>query len=151
MKRFGFLEALLCVLMGGLVAVVFLQVLFRYVIYQPFAWTEEGARFLFIWLCLIGAAVAAKRGAHFAVDLVPRSLPPGGKRLLVATIKMIEASFYGVVVWGGVMVVQVARMQVAPTLGISMGLPYAAIVAGGLLMAIFSLRDVVRALRPRSE
>jgi len=146
--RLGPLEVVLCGLMGGLVLVVFVQVLFRYVIYQPFAWTEEGARFLFIWLCLLGAAAAAKRGAHFAVDLLPRRLPPRPGRALSVVIRLAEAGFYGLITWAGLVVVQVAQLQTAPTLGISMAIPYAAIVAGGLLMALFSLRDAVRALRP---
>ncbi len=151
MKKYTILEWLLCVLMVALVVVVFAQVLLRYLTYQPLAWTEEAARFVFVWLCLLGAAAATRRGGHFAVDYVPRKLPPGYRHGVIALIHLSETAFYAIITYAGYSIVQVAQIQVAPTLRISMGIPYAAILVGGLLMTLYGLRDVVKALAWRRK
>src|SRR6266545_2303760 len=59
------LFAVACALLVFLVVALFLQVLFRYVIEAPLAWTEEGARFGLVWLSMLSAAIAAREGQHF--------------------------------------------------------------------------------------
>ena len=53
------------VLLALLVATTLLQVLSRYVLSKPFDWTEEMARYLFVWVAMLGAGMAAKDRAHF--------------------------------------------------------------------------------------
>src|SRR5258708_28539331 len=54
---------LLCVMASS----VFFEVLIRYVINAPTAWTEEVAQFILVWYGLLAAAVGARRGVHFAI------------------------------------------------------------------------------------
>jgi len=66
------LQFLLASLMGLLMVPVSMQIFSRYVGLIPrYIWTEEIARFCFIWIILIGAIIAVRDGAHFAVDLLP--------------------------------------------------------------------------------
>jgi TRAP-type C4-dicarboxylate transport system permease small subunit len=74
-NRDGILEWIVATAMAMLVVIVFSQVVLRCLTYQPLAWTEEAARYIFIWLCLLGAAAAARRGQHFAVEFLVRLLP----------------------------------------------------------------------------
>ena len=77
MKRFldglfGFLKLILTILMGLLIIPVTLQILSRYVGIVPrYIWTEEMARFCFIWIILVGAMVAMREDEHFTVDVMP--------------------------------------------------------------------------------
>src|SRR5258707_15700591 len=54
---------LLCVMASS----VFFEVLIRYVIHAPTAWTEEVAQFILVWYGLLAAAVGARKGVHFAI------------------------------------------------------------------------------------
>ena len=65
-----FEEYLLVVLMVAEVAVVFAQVVTRYVFHMPLAWSEELARYMFIWLVWIGAAYATKLRKNIIIDVV---------------------------------------------------------------------------------
>jgi TRAP-type C4-dicarboxylate transport system permease small subunit len=134
-RRAGILDWVVGGLMTALVVLVFAQVLVRYLTYQPLAWTEEAARYVFIWLCLLGAAVAAQRGQHFVVDFAQRALPASAYRLAAAATKLVEAAFYALVVVAGVKALGVVRLQQSPSLDIPMSIPYLAIPAGAALMA----------------
>ncbi|MFP5413168.1 MAG: TRAP transporter small permease, partial [Gammaproteobacteria bacterium] len=59
-----------------LVVPVSLQIFSRYTSLIPsYIWTEEMARFLFVWLIMIGSMVGMREGTHFIVDMWPRLSP----------------------------------------------------------------------------
>jgi TRAP-type C4-dicarboxylate transport system permease small subunit len=67
------LSALLVVSVAVLIIPVTLQIFSRYTALIPsYIWTEEMARFLFVWMIMIGAMVGVREGAHFDVDLSGR-------------------------------------------------------------------------------
>ncbi len=71
---YRFLKLTLALLMGLIVLPVALQILSRYTGLIPrYIWTEEVARFCFVWIIMIGAMIAVREGSHFEVDLLPRA------------------------------------------------------------------------------
>ena len=71
------LKLILTVLMFALIVPVAMQILSRYTgIIPRFIWTEEIARFCFVWIILIGAMIAVRDGTHFDVDILPHSPSP---------------------------------------------------------------------------
>jgi TRAP-type C4-dicarboxylate transport system permease small subunit len=62
------LEASLCILLVAIVAVTFIQVLFRYLFHFSLAWSEELARFFFLWLAALTSAYAFKTKSHLPCD-----------------------------------------------------------------------------------
>ena len=66
------LEIMLAACVGILVIPVTLQVISRYTPFIPsYIWTEEMARFLFVWTIMIGAMVGVREAQHFEVDVWP--------------------------------------------------------------------------------
>lgn len=66
------LQVLLTLLMTVLIVPVGMQILSRYTGLIPrYIWTEEIARFCFVWIVMIGAMIAVRDGSHFDVDLLP--------------------------------------------------------------------------------
>lgn len=73
---FQLLQLLLTIMLMVLVVPVFLQVVSRFVPFVPrYIWTEEIARFAFIWVIMLGATVAVRDNTHFKVDLLPEFTP----------------------------------------------------------------------------
>ena len=71
------LQVVLTVLMAALTVPVAMQILSRYTGLIPrFIWTEEIARFCFVWIILIGAMIAVRDRTHFDVDVLPQSANP---------------------------------------------------------------------------
>ena len=72
------LSALLAVTVGLLVIPVSLQIFSRYTELIPsYIWTEEMARFMFIWTIMIGAMIGVRESTHFEVDVWPQMGPRG--------------------------------------------------------------------------
>ncbi|MCH8998196.1 MAG: TRAP transporter small permease [Proteobacteria bacterium] len=96
------LQVLLTLLMGLLMVPVTMQIFSRYIGLIPrYIWTEEIARFCFIWIILIGAMIAVRDGSHFAVDLLPDPKTKRGEavgRMFVDFIIFLVALIF--IVWG---------------------------------------------------
>lgn len=72
----GALQWLLVASVAILIVPVMLQIFSRYVGFIPrYIWTEELARFCFIWMIMIGAMIAVREGTHFDVDVLPSLAP----------------------------------------------------------------------------
>jgi TRAP-type C4-dicarboxylate transport system permease small subunit len=72
------LRLLLTLLMAAIIVPVAMQILSRYTGLVPrYIWTEEIARFCFVWIILLGAMIAVRDDTHFDVDLLSRSGNPG--------------------------------------------------------------------------
>jgi TRAP-type C4-dicarboxylate transport system permease small subunit len=100
------LNALLVVTVAILVVPVALQILSRHTPWVPsWIWTEEMARFLFIWMIMIGAMVGIRDGAHFDVDLWPE-LPPRANALLRVVADVFVLVMALVFIWYGIRFVQ---------------------------------------------
>lgn len=79
---YRFLQILLTVLMISLVIPVTMQILSRYTGLIPrYIWTEEIARFCFVWIIMIGAMIAVRDRSHFDVDVLPAPRTTKGKAL----------------------------------------------------------------------
>ena len=102
---FRFLKVLLTVLMGVLIIPVTVQILSRYVGFVPrYIWTEELARFCFIWIILVGSMIAVRENEHFMVDLLPEAKTQRGKAISLIlvdfmTFLMAESSSSGAGRW----------------------------------------------------
>jgi TRAP-type C4-dicarboxylate transport system permease small subunit len=133
------------VLMAAIAAVVFLQVVSRYVFSYPFDWPEEMARYLFIWVALLGAALALKRGAHFSIDALVKRLPAKGRLIVPLFIHAILAAFTLVVAVKGFQLAMRVSEQLSSGMEISMTYPYLSVPVSFAVMfkyivaAIYSL------------
>jgi TRAP-type C4-dicarboxylate transport system permease small subunit len=78
------LRVLLTLLMALIIVPVAMQILSRYTSMVPrYIWTEEIARFCFVWIIMLGAIIGVRDNTHFDVDLFPRSSNPGVELALV--------------------------------------------------------------------
>ena len=82
----GLLKWLLIASVAILIVPVMLQIFSRYIGFIPrYIWTEELARFCFIWMIMIGAMIAVREGTHFDVDLLPTLKPRASAVLRMIT------------------------------------------------------------------
>ena len=143
----------LVALMGVSVVNVLWQVFTRFVLGAPSSFTEELARFLLIWIGVLGAAYCVGQQAHLALELLPEKLEGRRRDVLEVFIQGVVLLFaLGVMVIGGgrLVWVQLQLGQTSPALGWPLGLVYLVLPLSGLLIAFYSGVLTVAAAR-RSE
>ena len=124
--------------------VVLLQVIYRYLLAQPLHWSEELARYLFVWISILGAALSVQRRGHFGMDFFYRMLPDNGRRFLIFVIYLLMGVVILVLLIQGIVLVQKTAAQQSPAMEISMGWAYACLPVGALLMAIHLLVIIIK-------
>lgn len=126
------------------------QVFTRFVIQSPSSYTEELARYLLVWLGLLGAAYAVGRKMHLAIDLLPQALTGRMKALLELVIQAIIFVFAATVVLGGgieLVALTLVLQQVSAALQIKLGYVYLVLPLSGILMMFYSATFIIEHLR----
>jgi TRAP-type C4-dicarboxylate transport system permease small subunit len=139
-------EGLLLVMMVLLCLDVFLGVFSRYVIGRTFTWYDEIARLLFVWIVFLGAAVGVRRAAHFRLHLLIDRMSPGGRRIAHVIGVLALIGFGLVLIQQGWKLVELGQFQRTPVMGLSKQWIYASVPAGGILIILYSLPHLGRAL-----
>lgn len=120
-------------------------VLTRYALGSQADWTEELARFLLIWIGILGAAYAAGQRLHLAIDLLPPRLAPREQRRLYTVINLLIIAFaLAVMVVGGLRLMYITQRlgQLSASLRIPMYLVYAVLPLSGLLIIYYKVHDL---------
>ena len=131
------LQVMITLLMFALIVPVTMQILSRYTGLIPrYIWTEEIARFCFIWIVMLGAMIAVRDGTHFDVDLLPKGSPKAQawSRIFVHTMMALAAGIFVVYGWG---FAKFGAIQVSEIAGLPMLTIYIAWPLAGLLMLAF--------------
>jgi TRAP-type C4-dicarboxylate transport system permease small subunit len=140
------LTRLLVFLMSAMVLNVVWQVFTRFVMQDASSWTEELARFLLIWLGLLGAAWAVGQQMHLAIDLLPTSLSGKKARRLNQLLQVFVLIFalLAMVIGGGRLVYLTLTLeQTSAALGLPLGYVYLALPLSGLLIVAYGLLNIV--------
>lgn len=140
------LAAFLLVLMVRLVVDVSWQVASRYILKEPSSFTDELARFLLIWLGMIGAAYGLGQRVHLAIDLVMVNKTHRFQRRLRRFIHLLIFLFsVSVLIYGGGGLVKITFVleQTSSALGLSLGWVYLAIPLSGVLTCIYAVLNFI--------
>ena len=140
-----FLEILLILAVGILVLDVVWGVFTRYIMGEQATWTEELARFVLIWVTLLGGAVAFGTKGHLGVDYFVNQFHCEARKLMSVVVHFIVLFFAcSIFIYGGGYIVNEALTleQMTPALGWKMGYVYLAAPISGFFMVLFTLENL---------
>ena len=127
------LQVAITLLLGLLVIPVTLQIVSRYTELIPrYIWTEEAARFFFIWMIMLGSAIAVREQTHFSVDVLPRPKTPKGKAVAVLIVDVSMLLMALIFVWYGWDFAEFGYGQTSELTGINMLIIFAVFPLAGL-------------------
>ena len=92
-------DAILVLLLTALVTLAGAQILLRNLFDSGLLWADPAVRVLVLWVALLGAMAAARRGRHITVDIVARLLPPRRAAPIRALTDLFTAAVCGVLAW----------------------------------------------------
>jgi TRAP-type C4-dicarboxylate transport system permease small subunit len=140
------LATALTLVMAAILLVVSWQVISRYLLKDPSSVTEELARFLLIWIGMLGAVYAYRTNSHLGLNLLLEKISVGAKRLVLILIQLLVIGFSAtVLVFGGSELMQLSLelQQISAALSINMGLVYAVLPISGVLLIIYSIANLL--------
>lgn len=137
------LEIILVVLMSVMTLNVLWQVFSRYILNDPSSFTDELARYLLIWIGLLGAAYATGKRMHLAISLIPPKWMNIYREHVLAKIAAISVGLFALlvlVIGGGRLVYLTYYLeQKSPALEISLAYIYLVLPLSGILIIIYSI------------
>lgn len=108
------------------------NVVLRYAFNSGITWSEEAARFLFIWMTFLGAIVAFRHNEHLGVDLLIKRLPARLKKIVYVISNLLVAYILWLIFEGGLKLVNLNADNAAPATGI----PMSYIFGSGIVMSV---------------
>jgi tripartite ATP-independent transporter DctM subunit len=124
----GLLTVIIALLLGG--------VFMRYVLATPLFWIDEVISIAFLWLAMLGSAIAIDRNEHLRLTVFLSVLPQRFKRLVDALASILVGVVLVALLWPAIEHVQQEAAVRSVSLGISLGYRASALPAGIALMSI---------------
>ena len=119
---------ILVVIMAVMVINVLWQVFSRYITGNPSSFTDELARYLMIWVGVLGAAYVSGRNMHVAIDVLPMRAGKKTQRLLFRIVNVFISYILG---------------QHSPALNVPLALVYTVLPLSGLLIIYYKTTDLI--------
>ena len=119
--------------------ILFAGVVSRYVFNAPLTWSDELASILFLWLAMLGAVVALRRGEHMRLTTFVNLMPPHRRAWVETFCTCIVALFVGLLLWPAYEHFVDQWVVTTPALEWHDGMRVAAIGVGAVLMLVISL------------
>lgn len=130
------------VTLAAMAIVVIVQVLFRYVLSDPFVWTEELSRFLYIWLIMLGAGHSIRLNGHVRIELLMDMLPRPVQRFFDVAIPVIALAAFAIML---PYMFNYAKSQ-HKILSTALRLPYSMVYGAVFVGCVFILLHLVEKL-----
>jgi TRAP-type C4-dicarboxylate transport system permease small subunit len=123
---------------------VSLQTFSRYTALIPsYLWTEELARFLFIWMVMLGAMIGVREGTHFEVDVWPTLGPPANALLRIVSGVFVLV-FALVFIWWGIEFTRFGWDQLSEIAELPMWMIFVAWPMAGVTWVLFQGEAMLR-------
>lgn len=121
-------------------------VITRYAFGSQADWSEELARYLLIWIGVLGAAYVAGQKMHLSIDLLLPKLEPKNQKKLMIFINVLVMTFvFTVMVIGGFRLIYITKVlgQLSASMRLPMYLVYSVLPISGLLVIYYKLLDIM--------
>ena len=142
-----FTKHVLNLLLFAMVIVVFAQVVIRYLLDNPLAWSEELARYILVWLPFLGAAFAMSKQAHVGVEVFVKLFPAAIRKGILVLATLVSLFFFGIMIYQGYLFTLRTMAQTSPVLHFPMGAIYSVIPLSGIIISVNLIYNAIQELR----
>ena len=144
-------EVVVIICFVAIVLTTFLGVVSRYILEYSIPWADEVARYGLVWLVYIGMVSSLVRGQHVCVEVLLVRYRGKLRTWMLNLIDLAGMVLFGALLYGGLLLVEMAYTQVTPGLGISKSWVYAAVPIGAALMLIEYVSRIKRRLSGQDQ
>lgn len=136
------IEIIVLILFGLMIVVVCYQILCRDFLKIAATWTEEIARWCFIWVIFLGSAWAMKGKHHIRVTVLYENFSFKVKTIFNIISDIISFTFLGSICWGAIEMMKTTKVVSASSFNVKTSYLYLALLIGMGLMIFLKLREI---------
>ena len=129
--------------------VLILQVFSRYVLGKPLTWSEELARYIFIWIAFIGASYGVKNHLHIEMEVIFKLLPKKVQLILQVVFNLIAIGCFAYLIPGAILYTTQQTTIESPILPIPMSYVVISVPIGCVLVILRIILDTIRVIRTK--
>jgi TRAP-type C4-dicarboxylate transport system permease small subunit len=119
------------------------QIVCRYILGASLEWSEELARYMFVWSVLLGASMCVKRRSHVGVEIIMMRLPEKFRGYAMIFADVLSVVFFAILIIYGIEVTEITADQSSPAMEFPMGLAYVSIPISGFIMVLYSIEHII--------
>lgn len=131
--------------------VLTMQVFARYVMNYSLIWSEELARYIFVWITFIGAGYGIKNGVHIKMELFYNKFPSVVQKLVTIITNIIAIFCFSCVIPYGIKFTISQQNIASSAMGIPMNYVFAAVPIGCSIIVIKLLADTIQTIKTEIE
>ena len=135
-------KLLITISVAAMLIVMLYQIILRYVFHSANAWSEELARYLFIFQVMLAAAIAIRKNNHLQIDALINFLPPRWKIISTLLSTIVGIIFLLFLLVSSIDLVKTGARNLSVGLGVPMSIPYLCLPIGSILMLLTSVEVV---------
>ena len=144
-------EAFIMVCFAIMAFVLALQIFMRYVLNEPLIWSEELARYLFVWATFIGAGYGVRCKIHITMEVFFNMMPNPMKYVVAVLINIIAIFIFAYLIPFGIETVKTQWSIDSSAMQIPMSWVFAAVPVGCFIVCLRLLGDTVRIIKTKGE
>lgn len=137
--KYGTLVSTFC-----FIGVTMAQVYARFFMESAPSWTEEAARFFFIYAMSFAAGLAMKGNYYVKFDVVYNKLNTKQKQILDFIVSLLTIALFVILSFYAIQFVNVGISERSPSVGFSMAIAFGSIVVLGIFIAVYATWDVIK-------
>ena len=140
------LEMYICIVLLALFStILFIQVIMRYIFNNSLSWSEELARYLFIWLVFIGISYGSKQMKHLRIDVFLNIFPKKARPYVLILSDIIVMVFSAIVVYSAYTTVgkYIKTHMASPAIGVPLWMIHSAAIVGYCLTFIRQIQAII--------
>lgn len=134
------------------VVLIFIQVVMRYIFQNSLSWSEELARYVFLWQTWVGASYAVKARRHFRVEMLVDLLKGRLRQWYELMVLLVWCGFSAFIAWQGSVLTAflVRRWQLSAAMQIPIAFAYASVPVGCAMMGLrlfWEMQDLLKEMK----
>lgn len=141
---FKALEWFAMVCMVVLTAIVFTDVILRYIFKQGFSWTQEVATLMMVWFSLVGMAIGVLEKIHISIEMFTSRLPEKALAALESVNHLLIAAFGALMVYFGLQIMNMTKLSTMPATKLPSSVLYVILPLAGILVLLNGLLVAAR-------
>ena len=130
-----------------MVIAALLQIFTRYVINHSIPWTDELARYTFIWSTMLGAALVHRKRGHIMIDLLVSRLKGKSQILIKVIVDIFSLVILLLLTVQGINLLPIGAMQTTPALGVKMSYVMLSVPVSAAYMCLISIEHLINDIK----